>query len=98
MSKELDLALQVIARVKNLPVNELTQHIESMGKPHDELLTKKDVAARLNISLPTVDRLINKGALHKITLTPQLVRISLRSVERYLAVLMQNNSTERTQA
>lgn len=88
MQDQLQLALCVIAEKKNIPVNELQQIIENAGKapeaPHTALLSKKDVASRLNISLPTVDRFIKKGYLRKVTLSSQIVRIPLDSVEKYL--------------
>lgn len=80
------LACNVIAKAKHFPVGEVIWHIENIKK-NDALLTKKEVASRLNVSSQTVERLIKNGKLKKITLSPQLVRISSLSVDNYLAGL-----------
>ena len=81
------LACNVIAKAKHFPVGEVIWHIENMERKNDALLTKKEVASRLNVSSQTVERLIKNGKLKKITLSPQLVRISSLSVDNYLAGL-----------
>lgn len=90
MNQNYQLALGVIAQEKCIPVDKLKQIIDNAGKEPettDSLLSKKEVASKLSVSLPTVDRLIRKGILQKVTLSPQIVRIPLKSVENYLAGL-----------
>ena len=90
MESNLMLALGIIAQEKCIPVDKLKMIIDNAGKAPettDRLLTKKEVASRLNISLPTVDRFIRKGLLQKIVMSPQIVRISLKSVEQFLTGL-----------
>ena len=93
MEQSVQLALGVIAKELCIPVDRLEKAITSAGKEPemtDKLLTKKEVASCLNISLPTVDRFIRKGFLHKVAMSRQLVRIPFKSVENYLKGLQSN--------
>ena len=55
----------------------------------DKPLTRKEAAAVLGVSLPTINRLLNAGTLRRIRITPAAVKVDPASVRALL-----NNSTE----
>jgi excisionase family DNA binding protein len=59
-----------------------TQYIQ---RPIDNLMTKKDVAAYLKLSLRTVSTLMNNGDLPYIRLNGRSVRFMLETVQNAMA-------------
>ena len=49
------------------------------------LLTRQEAANRLKVSLPTVNRLLNKGLLTRFKASSRLVRVTEESVNRLIA-------------
>lgn len=47
----------------------------------DTLLTRKEAAERLKVSLPTVNRMLNDGRLTRYRLSSRIVRVSEASIE-----------------
>jgi len=50
----------------------------------DELLTKKEAAKLLKVSLPTIDRMIRRGDFPIVRLSPKAVRIKVSDIVAFL--------------
>jgi excisionase family DNA binding protein len=50
----------------------------------EKLLTKKEVATNLGVSLKTVDRRIMEGKLRAINLSPRCVRIAPSELDKFI--------------
>ena len=57
---------------------------EKEAPPRRELMTRKEAAKALSVSMPTVHRLINSGKLRRIQVSTGCVRIDADSVDALL--------------